>query len=167
MLRRPLVSMLSAVGVLVLFAGCAGDSEGGATDSAHRRGEATHPRELGGDESYSKVNLHELPFLFSAELKSLLVDADGKTLAVEGNVTELSLHGQPIELEVMAITRIGEKGEIQVPSGGEYPDIVKVGEYFAILTRDYGRVKVTFTSDARATLWLTPSQDAKFRMLVR
>jgi hypothetical protein len=96
-------------------------------------------------EPFHKVSLTELPFQFTAAMKSLEVDSAGNTIDVEGVVKEFSLDGKQIELEVDKLT--------------------KVGNDVFILTRSYGKVKVTFDSNARTTIWLTSSQTKKFKAL--
>ena len=101
----------------------------------------------GAGEPYRQVNRAELPFIFSGAMKSLEVDAAGNTVNVEGVVKEFSLDGKKIELETDKLTKIGS-------------------EVF-ILTKGYGKVKVTFDSNAGVTLWLTASQTKQFKELRR
>ena len=98
-------------------------------------------------EVYEKINPSEFSFNFYGSMKRLHVDSAGNVLDVEGEVDELSLSGNKLALESKALTKIGN-------------DVF-------IITKDYGKIKVTFNSNGQAKIWLTPKQKKMFKKLLK
>ena len=97
------------------------------------------------DETYQELDSRELHMRFEAALKSLEVDSAGNVVSVDGTVKTLAVGDETIAL-------LSDK--IQMDG----PDAV-------IATKDYGKIKVTFDSNARATFWLKPSQKEQIKKL--
>lgn len=89
-------------------------------------------------DEYRPVDPAELHIVFEAQLTRLSVDSDGNVRAVEGVVTTMSVGDTKIELASDKITM-------------EDTDAF-------VTTKEYGKIKVTFNSNAQSTFWLTASQ---------
>ena len=103
---------------------------------------ATPPTE----EQYEKVDPRELYIVFEASLQSLTVDAAGNIIEIEGVVTRLAVGDKPIELS-------SDK-------------ILLEGTDAFVVTKDYGKIKITSTSTGGVTIWLKPSQKEKLKELL-
>lgn len=97
-------------------------------------------------ESYTKIDRGDLNFGFAAAIKSYVVDSDRKVTRIEGVVKEFSLAGKGIDLETNRLVMDG-------------------GSIF-ILTKDFGRVRVTWDLLGMEEIWLTPSQKKQFEIFL-
>jgi hypothetical protein len=95
--------------------------------------------------TYHKVDPKELPFDFNADVKNYSFDKDGNCIEIEGEVVNLLFDGQPIMLETKKLTKIGND--------------------CLIITKDYGKIKVTMDYQFGAALWLTDNQLKQFKEL--
>jgi hypothetical protein len=101
------------------------------------------------EEKYEQVNPSELSIDFQADIPGAVRwDADGNiTEFGGGKVTRFTVGGKPIELVS--------------------DDLLLEGKEVFIVTKDYGKIKVTFNSSFTISLWLKPSQKAKLMELVK
>jgi hypothetical protein len=90
-------------------------------------------------ETYEEVNPAELPFAFKSKSKGISFEG-GVYRVTGGKVTEFSLVGKKIPLQTDDITEEGY-----------------------VLTKDFGQIKLTFSSTMKVTIWLTPSQEQAFK----
>jgi len=98
-------------------------------------------------EKYEEVDPSELNIVFEGSLQSFEMDSAGNVIAVEGTVTRITVGGKSIALSSNKI-------------------LLEDKEAF-IVTRDYGKIKVTFDSFGRVILWLKPSQKEKLKELLK
>ena len=101
------------------------------------------------EEKYEQVNPSELSIDFQADIPGAVRwDADGNiTEFGGGKVTRFAVGGKPIELVS--------------------DDLLLEGKEVFIVTKDYGKIKVTFNSNFTISLWLKPSQKEKFMELIK
>lgn len=101
------------------------------------------------EEKYEQVNPSELSIDFQVDIPGAVRwDADGNiTEFGGGKVTRFTIGGKSIEL--ISNDLLLEENEV------------------FIVTKDYGKVKVTFNSNFTISLWLKPSQKAKLMELIK
>jgi hypothetical protein len=99
------------------------------------------------EEQYEQFDNKEFNIRFEAALKALAVDSAGKVVRVEGTVKELSVGKCRIELASEQL--VMEKGNA------------------CVLTKDYGKIRVTFDSNAVTTLWLTRTQKDRLKAIAK
>lgn len=101
------------------------------------------------EEIYEQVNSSELSIDFQADIPGAVRwDADGNiTEFGGGKVTLFAVGGKPIELVSN--------------------DLLLEGKEVFIVTKDYGKIKVTFNYNFTISLWLKPSQKAKLMELIK
>jgi hypothetical protein len=101
------------------------------------------------EEKYEQVDPLELSMDFQADIPGAIRwDADGNiTEFGGGKVTRFTVGGKPIELVS--------------------DDLLLEGEEVFIVTKEYGKIKVTFNSNFTISLWLKPSQKEKFMELIK
>lgn len=98
-------------------------------------------------ETYEKVDPAELRIAFEGAFKSLEVNSSGEVVQINGVVKKLAVGNKPIELET---DRVAHENKTAF-----------------IVTKSYGKLKVTFDSNAQATFWLTPSQRKRLLALAK
>lgn len=101
------------------------------------------------EEKYEQVNPSELSMDFQADIPGAIRwDADGNVTEFGGGkVTRFTVGGKPIELVSDDL-------------------LLEGGEVF-IVTKEYGKIKMTFNSNFTISLWLKPSQKEKFMELIK
>ena len=102
------------------------------------KGDASFAEKNSAKQVYQKLDPAELHIVFVAQMKSLGVDSDGNVLGVEGVVKTMAIGDTKIELISDKITLEGSEAWVN--------------------TKEYGKIKVTFNSNAEATLWVTTVQ---------
>lgn len=96
---------------------------------------------------YEKATHDNLPFVFDAELTKLHVDSEDNIKEIEGRIITFSLGGKPIDLASDKVTIEGKDA--------------------FVLTKTYGKIKITSDSNARVTFWVTPEQKKKLLKLLK
>jgi hypothetical protein len=96
-------------------------------------------------EVYEKLDPIELHVSCSAQLTKLHVDSAGNVLDVEGRVERMMVGHTPIELASDKILLQAGKG--------------------IIVTKSFGEVKFTSSSNAKFTFWVTALQKEKLKAL--
>lgn len=101
------------------------------------------------EEKYEQVDPSELQMDFQADIPGeVRWDAEGNVTAFGGGkVTRFTVGGKSIELAS--------------------DDLLLEDKEVFIVTKDYGRIKVTFNSNFTISLWLKPSQKEKFMELIK
>lgn len=100
-------------------------------------------------EKYEQVDPSKLSIDFQADIPGeVRWDAEGNITAFGGGkVTRFTVGGKPIEL--VSDDMLLEEKEV------------------FIVTKDYGKIKVTFNSNFTISLWLKPSQKAEILELIK
>lgn len=99
-------------------------------------------------ESYTKIDSSDLLFAFVARIKGYTMDSARNLIAVEGVVTEFTLAGKSVDLETDRL----------VAEGGKPGTAANI----FVLTKKFGKVKVTWDLLGGEEIWLTPSQKKQF-----
>ena len=98
-------------------------------------------------ETYEELRQNDIPVTFRAATKYMEFAANGKPAGIDATVVEFAVFNTDVEL-------VSDK-------------IVLEGENAVINTRNYGKVRVMFASDASAAIWVTPGQKAEFLKLAK
>jgi WD40 repeat protein len=99
-------------------------------------------------DSYTKVERSDLLFAFAVGIKGYTRDSAGDLTDIEGVVTEFTLAGKSISLETDRL----------VAEGGKPGTAASI----FVLTKKFGKVKVTWDLLGGEEIWLTPSQKKQF-----